>query len=286
MDEYTKKTKIWLDERFKKCDRQGIYLAHQPIYGFQRGHCEKDPPISRYVPIYQIMKALSHLEFGSLLDVGGAEGYKAYLAREIFGVKVTNSDLSEEACKRAKEIFRVDSDPIDIHDLPYSDDQFDVVICSETLEHVTDFPKAISELLRVAAKAIIITVPHEPKEVIEENIRKKINHGHIRSFTAESLNFLKTKGYRIFSKKMLSPYTYLPILTRYLDKKLVAAFLTTFDEFASKLLPPHLGILFIVLKSRGTIHRKKNGPVSASRILNFAVPYYYIGHQNVFPCSG
>ena len=29
MDEYTKKTKYWLDARFKQVDRDGIYYAHQ-----------------------------------------------------------------------------------------------------------------------------------------------------------------------------------------------------------------------------------------------------------------
>jgi ubiquinone/menaquinone biosynthesis C-methylase UbiE len=282
MDERTKKCKVWLDERFKLCDEQGIYLAHQPIYGFQKGHweCPRAPEnfpfiLPRYIPTYQIMKTLSHIEFHSLLDVGGAEGYKAALAREIFGVDVKNSDLSEEACKRAEEIFNVDSEPVDIHNLPYKSNQFDVIICSEALEHVTDFPKAISELLRVAANAVVITVPHDPKEYIEELARKGRFHSHIRVFTLESFNFLKAKGYRVFSKKMLSPYARLPILGRFLDKKLVVAILTTFDEFASKLFPPYGGILIIVLKNSEAIHRNKKGNVSAYRILNFAVPQYY-----------
>jgi SAM-dependent methyltransferase len=280
MDEYTKRTKAWLDEQFKLCDEEGIWIAHQPIYGFQKGHCQKAPPIGRYVPTYQIMKALSHIEFHSLLDVGGAEGYKAALVREIFGADVRNSDLSEEVCKRAEEIFNVDSEPVDIHNLPFKDNQFDLVLCSEALEHVTDFPKAINELLRVAARAVVITVPHDPKESIEDNIRKKKIHGHIRVFSLESFNFLKAKGYRVFSKKMLSPYTHLPILSRLLNKKLVVAFLTTFDEFASRLLPSYGGILIVVLKNTGTVYRKKKGNVSAYRILNFAVPEYYLGRKN------
>jgi hypothetical protein len=78
---------------------------------------------------------------------------------------------------------------------------------------------------------------------------------------------------------MLSPFTYLPILSRFLDKKLVVTFLTTFDEFSSKLLPPFGGIFIIVLKNRRKIHRKKIGNVSAYRILNFAVPEYYLANE-------
>ena len=40
MDEYTEKTKKWLDKRFKMCNKEGVYFAHQPIYGFGKGNYE------------------------------------------------------------------------------------------------------------------------------------------------------------------------------------------------------------------------------------------------------
>jgi hypothetical protein len=55
-------------------DASGVYVAHQPIYGFRRGPCEDDN-MRRYIITCQILKALGRLHFGSLLDVGGAEGY-------------------------------------------------------------------------------------------------------------------------------------------------------------------------------------------------------------------
>ncbi|MEW6507989.1 MAG: hypothetical protein AB1432_09620 [Bacteroidota bacterium] len=76
MNPYTKTTKIWLEERFKETTESNIYFAHQPIYGFRDPNSEKYV-INRYIITYQIMKALSHIKFDSLLDVGGAEGYKA-----------------------------------------------------------------------------------------------------------------------------------------------------------------------------------------------------------------
>ena len=120
MDQYTQRTKLWLDERFRKYDEQGIYFAHQPIYGFRKDHC--DPGyIYQHINTYNIIKALSHIEFDSLLDVGGAEGNTAYIAQQIFSVKVRTSDLSEEACLRARDIFHIDSDPADIHKILYKE---------------------------------------------------------------------------------------------------------------------------------------------------------------------
>ena len=211
MDNYTKKTEIWLDHRFNMRDKKGIYHAHEPIYGFRKGHSEPDT-VGKYINAYQIMKALSHLEFNSLLDVGAAEGYKAFLARTLFGAKVNCSDLSKIACKRASEIFHIDSVPADIRRLPFRDAEFDVVLCSETLEHVPDYQSAFYELLRVARKAVVITVPHEPKHKVDKYVKEKVIHGHINRFDSNSFDFLRTKGYVIYSKKTLNPFYKIPRL--------------------------------------------------------------------------
>lgn len=303
-DKYTQRTKIWLDERFKKCDEHGIYYAHQPIYGFRKGHSEPGL-IDRYIRIYHIMRALSHLRFDSLLDVGSAEGYKAYIAKKLFNVKGKCCDLSEEACKRAEEIFYIESTPADIHDLPFKNNEFDVVLCSETLEHVADLHKAVDELLRVAGKAVVITVPHEPKEVIDKNIKEEIPHGHIHSFDLESFNFLKSEGCHILSRRIISPLleipsvlieampreyhknmkypkifidiynTCVPIL-RKLFGKTTAAFLIRLDDFVLKFTSSYNAILFIILKDNSANRKEQILNISAYRIINFAVPYHYL----------
>jgi predicted nucleic acid-binding Zn-ribbon protein/2-polyprenyl-3-methyl-5-hydroxy-6-metoxy-1,4-benzoquinol methylase len=289
MDDYTKKTKIWLDNRFKLCDNEGIYIAHQPIYGFRKGHSE--PGLAdKYCRTYHIMKALSYLEFYSLLDVGGAEGYKAHVVKEIFDTEVRNSDLSEEACKRCEEIFHIKSDPIDLHNLPYDDDAFEVILCSETLEHVTDWRKAINELFRVASKAIVITVPHEDEAVIRENIKNGIPHGHIHNFTPNSFNFLEFKGYTVISKKIISKYFRLSIepelkysqnsgCTRLIKKifgKKIASFIIKSDNLFVKFGKRFDGILFVILKDKKALLEHKKKKISAHQIISIEVPYYYL----------
>lgn len=306
MDEYTQKTKSWLEERFKQCDEHGIYISHQPIYGFRRGY-NTASVFCEYFRTYQIMKTLSNLEFGSLLDVGGAEGYKGYVARELFSVQVRNSDISEEVCKRAEEIFGIDSDAADIHNLPYKDDEFDVVICSEVLEHVTDVRKALRELLRVASGAVVITVPHEPKKVIETTVRRNIPHGHIHNFVKESFDFLKTKGYHVFSRRLINPLLMipcvliqampaedtvgtpnifvkfynllLPLLRKLFPDKLASlliACLIRFDEFICSILPLYHSILILILKNRRMLRKRRVKKISAYSIMNIKVPYYVL----------
>jgi SAM-dependent methyltransferase len=307
MDQYTSKTKIWLDKRFKSCDEQGIYFAHQPIYGFRNGHSEPGL-IDKYIRTCQIMKTLSHVKFDSLLDVGAAEGYKAYITNKLFGAKVHCCDLSEEACKRAAEIFKLNSTPADSCDLPFKNNEFDVVLCSETLEHVVNLNQSIDELLRVAGKAVIITVPHEPGEIIEKNIAEEIPHAHIHRFDLESFNFLESDGYRVISKKIVSPFLRKPgdlveatpiknfkkrkypklidfynkclPLSRKLFGKRSVAFLNWLDDIYCKYKSSYTAILFIILKDDKCYSKGKNSHISSYQVINIKVPYHYLNKQS------
>lgn len=43
--------------------------------------------------------------------------------------------------------------------IPFKNDEFDVVICTHTLEHILDLPSAIRELERVTRKKLIVVTP-------------------------------------------------------------------------------------------------------------------------------
>lgn len=306
MDKYTRKTKEWLDNQFRQSDERGVYIPHQPIYGF-RHHRGKQDIIGMYHTTYQRMKALSGLNFDTLLDVGGAEGYAASMAKQLFGVKVISSDLSEEVCKRAEEIFGIKSIPADIHHLPFKDNEFDVVLCSETLEHVTDWHKATDELLRVASKAAIITVPHDPKELIDRHVKEKVPHGHIHYFDLESFNYLKADGYHVLSVKMRSPLlrkpvvlieavpfkvpsgkhrkkgghpkmlldiynAAIPTLRRVFGKRTVV-FLIRLDDFICRFTSSYGGMLFVITKDKQCWRKEKIQGVTVGQIIDFSVSY-------------
>lgn len=291
----------FLNERFKKCDTEGIYCAHQPIYGFRMGHCEQGT-IFRYIVTYQIVKALSHINFSSLLDVGGAEGYKAALVRYIFNKSVKSVDISHEACKRAKEIFNIDGTSIDIHNLPFKDNEFDVVLCSETLEHVADIHRATKELIRVSKKAVIITVPHEPMSVVENNIKNNVLHGHIHSLDTNSFNFTIPLVTKIITRKfhnnfmkilceiadaetiyqtdypqhILKAYNLsIPILRLIFRKKIIRSIIKI-DDYVSNKLSSYGGMIFILLKDASCYSNHQITSFSMQQIINFNVPYHVI----------
>lgn len=49
-----------------------------------------------------------------------------------------------------------------VYSLNREDNQFDVVVALEVLEHLEDYQLALREMCRVAAKKIIVSVPNEP----------------------------------------------------------------------------------------------------------------------------
>ena len=102
----------------------------------------------------------------TFLDAGCGEGF---VARRIIdavpNIALTGCDVSGDALEIAAS-----SNPEgrfvagSVVDLPFADSSFDVVGCFEVLEHLPgDLPRrALSELARVAHRAVVLSVPHEP----------------------------------------------------------------------------------------------------------------------------
>jgi ubiquinone/menaquinone biosynthesis C-methylase UbiE len=208
MDNYTDQTKLVLENRFEQT-LNGIYFAHQPIYGY-RSKYSSGSAIARYMITRSILSTINRYSFETFVDIGGAEGYTAFLVKKLFGGQVMTTDLSENACKMATEIFNIPATPCDIHQLPFKDQQFDIVLCSETLEHVTDYKLAIEELLRITKKLLIVTVPHESPELVAANIRNQIPHGHIHYFDTHTLDYLTERGHVVKAEKTMSPFLVIP----------------------------------------------------------------------------
>ena len=298
MDEYTRATKAWLEERFRTVDADGVYVAHQPIYGLNAGHCEP-AVLEKYVRTYHVVNALARIDFASLLDAGGAEGFKAHLVATLFGARVRACDLTEQACRRAREIFGIPADVADLHDLPYGEGAFDVVLCSESLEHVTDPWRALAELVRVARKAVVVTVPHEPEEVVERNVADGEPHAHIHHFDERSFDVARELGCRVLVRRIASPVLRLPAkllpVRRHEDRgrypralldvynraapllgrlagEWAAAGVVRADGPVCRVAPGYEAVIAVLLKPGCTLSRGRR--VAASRVVGCTVPLH------------
>src|SRR5215212_7211736 len=114
----------------------------------------------------KIVGEVRELSPESFLDAGCGEGF---VARKIIGavpgIALTGCDVSGVALEIAASAnpearFVAGS----VVELPFPDRSFDVVGCFEVLEHLPgDLPRrALSELARVARRAAVLSVPHEP----------------------------------------------------------------------------------------------------------------------------
>jgi len=110
----------------------------------------------------------------------------------------------------------------DITSLPFQENYFDLVICSEVLEHIPDDQSAMKEIIRILkpGKTLVVSVPRYFPEKIcwaLSNEYHDANNGHIRIYKKkELLRSLESKGLRNravhFAHSLHSPYWWLTCL--------------------------------------------------------------------------
>lgn len=101
----------------------------------------------------------------SVLDAGCGEGHLlAALRHALPEAQLTGVDASVSAVEYARSSFGEAGTFLtgDLLALPFDADAFDVVVCSEVLEHLEDPAAAFAELRRVARRRVVLTVPLEP----------------------------------------------------------------------------------------------------------------------------
>jgi SAM-dependent methyltransferase len=110
----------------------------------------------------------------------------------------------------------------DICALPFQDNFFDLVVCSEVLEHIQDHKTAISEIFRVLkpGKNLVVSVPrYLPERIcwaLSDKYRNTRN-GHVRIYSTKALaGLLKNAGLiqwgLHFAHSLHTPYWWLKCL--------------------------------------------------------------------------
>lgn len=157
--------------------------------------------------IYQL---LAESGGASILDAGCGEGFLTdYLARRDPSLRLTGVDMSSEAIAYAEERFgeRARFRTGNVYKLPFSDNSFDVVLCSEVLEHLDEPDLAVRELIRVARRHVVITVPNEPYFKWLNDLARALgismDPGHVNFWTRSSFKaFIRSHfDNPVFSRK-------------------------------------------------------------------------------------
>jgi len=75
----------------------------------------------------------------------------------------------------------------DGYNLPFKNDSFDIITCIDVLEHVEDYTKLISEMIRTSKRGVFISTPNKRPEYTNQNGSPK-NYWHLREWNYEELN--------------------------------------------------------------------------------------------------
>lgn len=163
--------------------------------------------------IRPIALKMGSLKTRSILEVGcGVGGFCHFLNRKF--KNVVGLDIAKLRIYSAHQLGKGPNFIIaDAQYLPFKSECFDMVVCAETLEHVPDHIKSLSEMIRVIRKGgyIVITVPnyinmtllYKPLEFILRKTRRvTFQPADIHLFNIYTIHrLLKRKNLKIVSKK-------------------------------------------------------------------------------------
>ena len=163
-----------------------------------------------------LLQIVGDLKPATILDAGCGEGFTlARLQKEGIGKHLEGIDYSLNAINLGKKNYpSLLLKQGDIYQLPYKNNSFDLVVCSEVLEHLKYPERALEEVVRVSNKYCLLSVPNEPLFMISNFLRGKnlsrwgndvehINHWSSKNFK----NFVKRKGVKNIILKNSFPWT-------------------------------------------------------------------------------
>jgi SAM-dependent methyltransferase len=169
-----------------------------------------------------------------ILDIGCGSGRHICEAFRIEGVTVVGADLSFDDMMEARGKLHFHEkvgehgggvwalSAADVNNLPFKKNSFDLVICSEVLEHIPDHETAVFEIMRVLkpGRNLVVSVPRYMPEKICWALSDEYhnaNRGHIRIYKKnEIVSLLESSGAKLwashFAHSLHTPYWWIKCL--------------------------------------------------------------------------
>lgn len=123
-----------------------------------------------YLPLVKwTMKYIDLNARSTVLDIGVGNGASsAYIAQKFHTVSVTGIDLSSDAILQAKKRYPPDMfhfETMDVHNLAFEADQFDLVTAFQTHFHWNNLKQALDEIHRVLKQEGLVVLACETAKI-------------------------------------------------------------------------------------------------------------------------
>lgn len=161
--------------------------------------------ISAKTKALNIIELLKGQQFKNVLEVGSGDGSilqwleKFEFSRDVYSLEISKSGINEIKSKNLEFLKEVKL--FDGYHIPYSDNQFDLVICAHVLEHV-EFPRALIREIQRVSRFQILEVPIDFSFHVDRKVLHFLSYGHINIYYPALFKFfIKSEAFRIIKEK-------------------------------------------------------------------------------------
>jgi hypothetical protein len=155
-----------------------------------------------------LFKIISRLAVSDMLDAGCAQPLLVKRVIEELRIPASGCDISDQVMEQAaREVPEGQFRALDLaHEVWPGDRRFDLVVCSETLEHIADWKAAVANVVAMSSRYVLVTVPSGKVRPVDELM------GHYRHFDAGDIaRTLEANG----CETMLTRYWGFPVHSAY-----------------------------------------------------------------------
>ena len=150
---------------------------------------ERFNPTARHLKL--IIKDIinSDNDISSIFDAGCGAGFNlADIKKYLPNLEMGGADITDSIINEAKIYLNDPNIKLSVLDLSkelkISDKKYDLVLCNQVLEHITNDLQAIKNLIKLSNKYILITVPSGRYNKTSKLV------GHVRHYTIHYINLL------------------------------------------------------------------------------------------------